>query len=232
MLRKTLVRPRMGRTGGFSLVELVVVLAVLGIAMAIGLPAFWNFVLRNQLLAATRETAVLLQKARLEAIRRSQPTVVRPDFDQNALVAFVNSDVDGAGLYPDLDLDPATEIILGKVNLPSRIRFWGPADAPPNGTDANTFPGPVATPAEAPAPPFVADLEVPGAVFLSNGSAVTEGAFRFADQEGRNFLEVRLAPRGTAHFSIRKYRASGPIAGETWYESATDADGNKTWEWR
>jgi prepilin-type N-terminal cleavage/methylation domain-containing protein len=215
---------------GFTLIELIVVLAVLGIAMAIGLPAFRGLIQRNQMLAAARETSILFQKARLESIRRSQPTVVRPDLARRELVAFVNSTRNAAGLYTNLDLDN-DELVIARAPLPGRVEFWGPGDAAPRGGDANTFPGPVATPARAPSPPFVANLAVPGAVFLSDGTAVAEGAFRFGDRQGRNFLEVRIAPRGTAHVTTRKYNPSGPNLPETWYESATGSDGRSTWEW-
>lgn len=230
MHRRNPMGSRRSRAGGFTLMELIVVIAVLGIAMTIGLPAFKNLILRNQLLAAARETSILFQKARIEAIRRSQPTVVRPDLARRELLAFVNSTRDAAGLYTNLDFD-AGEILIARAPLPGRVEFWGPADAAPRGGDANTFPGPVATPAIAPSPPFVANLAVPGAVFLSDGTAVAEGSFRFADRQGKNFLEVRLAPRGTAHVVTRKYNASGPLTGITWYEQATGSDGRTTWEW-
>lgn len=223
---------------GFTLFELLVVIAVVGILLGIAVPALLQQIGRSQLTAAARETGVLMQKARMEAIRRGVPVVVAPDAAGRALFAWVNSERNAAGLFVDLDFDQtAGEIRVGEVRLSPRVVMRGPGDAAANGEESNLFDRTPPGPAEdAPSPPFVADLPVEAAVFMPNGSVLVEGAFRFSEDAARNFLEVRVAPRGTARIVVRKYNPSGPVTGELWYESGLTAgtgpgSGRNVWEW-
>ena len=60
-------------TGGFSLTELVVVLAVAMILMAVGLPSFLRGYHTYQLSNAATQVADMLRLARYDAIRRNMP---------------------------------------------------------------------------------------------------------------------------------------------------------------
>ena len=60
---------------GFSLVELLVVLALIGILALIGMPWMLGTLHRAKLVATAREASTLMQGARLEAIKRSAPTM-------------------------------------------------------------------------------------------------------------------------------------------------------------
>jgi len=220
---------------GFTIVELLVVVAIAGMLLGIAVPALVRQIGRSQLVAAARETGVLMQRARMEAIRRGMPVIVAPDPDGRRLIAWVNSERDANGLFVDLDLDEtAGELRIGEVNLAPRIVMRGPADADVNGADSNLFEQ--STPEEAPSPPFVADLPVAAAVFMPTGAVLVDGAYRFSEESARNFLEVRVAPRGTARIVVRKYNPSGPVTGELWYESGLTAgsgpgSGRNVWEW-
>lgn len=217
-------RPR-PRAAGFTLLELLVILGVMGVLMSFGLPAFLGMINRSQLLGTTREVASLLRSARIEAVRRGLPTVVRPNAAGDGLVMFVNDERDAQGRFSNLDLD-ASEREIGHLTLPRRVV----AAAPAADNVLNTFTG------TAPSPPFAPNLTIPGAVFMPDGSALAEGAFRFADGEERNFFEVRLAPRFTGRVNVLKYDPTPPVGTVLWYESgfssgAATGSGSNTWEW-
>jgi prepilin-type N-terminal cleavage/methylation domain-containing protein len=57
---------------GFSLIELIVVMAVLAIGLAIAVPNFMEVGRRNAVKAEARELKNVLEKARMEAVKRKQ----------------------------------------------------------------------------------------------------------------------------------------------------------------
>jgi type IV fimbrial biogenesis protein FimT len=63
---------------GFTLVELMVTIAVLAILLAIGIPAFASLIASNRLTSATNELIASLQTARTEALRRNVRVTVCP----------------------------------------------------------------------------------------------------------------------------------------------------------
>ena len=61
----------MYRQTGFTLLELMVVVAIAGIMMAIGVPSFQNITTTNRIAANTNELITALNLARSEAVKRS-----------------------------------------------------------------------------------------------------------------------------------------------------------------
>jgi type IV fimbrial biogenesis protein FimT len=61
---------------GFSLLELMTAVAVLGVLLAIGVPSFTQMVRDNRVVADTNELVVALSVARSEAVRRGLPVAV------------------------------------------------------------------------------------------------------------------------------------------------------------
>lgn len=217
---------RRTRNAGFSLIEAMVVIALIGILATLGLPAFLGMINRSQLLGTTRELAALMRSARIEAVRRGVPTVVIPTAD--GFTAFVNDARDGQGRFSNLTRDAAELVEIGRLSLPRRVHVAAPA----LDNVVNTFSG------TAPTPPFAPNLPIVGAVFMPDGSALAEGAFRVADGTERNFFEIRLAPRFTGHVVVRKFDPTPPSATATiyWYEAgfssgAATGSGPNTWEW-
>jgi type IV fimbrial biogenesis protein FimT len=62
------------RTRGFTLMELMVTLALAGVVLGIGVPAFKNFAANGRLTGAANETLVALVTSRNEAVRRQTRT--------------------------------------------------------------------------------------------------------------------------------------------------------------
>lgn len=65
-----------GRSGGFTLVELMVTVAVFAIVAAIAAPAMQSMITASRLSAATGELVTALQLARSEAVRRNAPVTI------------------------------------------------------------------------------------------------------------------------------------------------------------
>ncbi len=61
---------------GFTLIELIVAIAVVGILVAVAVPSFASLVNGNRLTASVNELAAGIQSARMEAIRRNSRVVL------------------------------------------------------------------------------------------------------------------------------------------------------------
>ncbi|SHG20064.1 type IV fimbrial biogenesis protein FimT [Microbulbifer donghaiensis] len=85
------------RSPGFTLVELMMVIAILAIVIAIGVPSFTTLIKNNRLAAATNDLAGALQFARAEAVRRGSRIQVSSVSDNIANGVMVWFDKDGDG---------------------------------------------------------------------------------------------------------------------------------------
>ena len=73
---------RVRRSRGFTLIELMVTVAILAIALGIAVPNLQEFARRNRLVSTTNNLASALALARSEAVRRAtQVTVASADWD-------------------------------------------------------------------------------------------------------------------------------------------------------
>ena len=79
------------RLAGFTLVELMVTLAVLAIIAGIAVPAFNDFVDRNRVTGAANEAVGLIQLVRLEAMRRNRQ--VTADFSGSKGTLMVGDEI-------------------------------------------------------------------------------------------------------------------------------------------
>lgn len=66
---------------GFSLLEIIIVVLILGVVLAIAVPSYTAMVNGNQLVATGNELLAAVQQARIEAIRRNQRVVLCPSSD-------------------------------------------------------------------------------------------------------------------------------------------------------
>ncbi|WOX06688.1 GspH/FimT family pseudopilin [Microbulbifer pacificus] len=65
------------REAGFTLIELMIVVTILAIVMAIGIPSFTTMIKNNRLTAAVNDLAGALHFARAEAVRRGRSVQVQ-----------------------------------------------------------------------------------------------------------------------------------------------------------
>ncbi len=216
-------QPSRDTSAGFTLIELMVVSAILLIVMVIGFPALNNQIHRARMLGYVREVSVHVAQARQESIRRGVPVVVQPRFDTDDLFAYANVDLDGAfDFTPDLT-KPRGTVDYQVLVLPSpnavAVVFQGPADADPRGPDAVEG--------------LTAMTVGPNAmVFLPDGSIRDVGGIRIADRRN-NFLEVRAEPAATGRVRVLKFNPDPAWGGDPgFYEQGTDRDtGKSLWVW-
>lgn len=86
--------------GGFSLLELMITVAVLAIVLAAGVPSFQSMVQRNRVVAAANELVAAMQIARAEAVRRNRRVALCPSTNDNGcsggdwsrVMVFVDAD--------------------------------------------------------------------------------------------------------------------------------------------
>lgn len=61
---------------GFTLLELMVVLAIAGVLFAVGIPAMGNFIRNSRITSAANDVMAALHFARSEAVKRRQPVTL------------------------------------------------------------------------------------------------------------------------------------------------------------
>ena len=117
--------PRLSRTdgaGGHTLTELSAALAVIGLALAAGLPALASSLGRERLAGALRDVGRELVAARWSALATGRSTGLRFVRDAAGRLAWgVHADGDGDGLR-SADIDGGTDPLLRRGALPTPLR--------------------------------------------------------------------------------------------------------------
>lgn len=121
------------RHGGFTLVELMVTIAVAAILMAVALPSFQGVMRSNRVSTTTNQMIGALSLARMEAIRNTRGAGVCASADGSTCSAagdwtagwLVWSDVNGNGTYDGTATDTALRYVQGSDNM----TVTGPAGA-------------------------------------------------------------------------------------------------------
>ncbi len=194
------------------------VLVLLAIAFGLGVPALQNMLLRSRLQGMAQELSVLIQRARLEAIKRRAPAVVRIDPADGTAGAWGDVDGTAVGDPPDRLYNPIagelqrnTDHELSRLEARPNIGFRGPSDG---GAED-----------QAPIDGFSTDPNGDTIlVFLPTGAAEVAGAFRIGDAADLNHFEVRIEPAGTGRVELRKWsRGDG-----AW---TSRREGGEPWKW-
>lgn len=205
MRRKILSRG----TRGFSMIELLVATVVLAIAVLIGLPELRRYYVRLQMETYALDLSSSVSKVRYEAIKRGLDAVVKADYGERRLFAFIDQPVfDASGSRTDTPwvFTPGQDEGLFGVPLPKDVEFSAPAglDLVAGLTD-----------------PVGADnMEDRVAVFLRDGSVMDVGSFRLGDPRS-NFVQLAFNPQATGRVRIEKW----DCVANRWLDRADH------WEW-
>ncbi len=180
-------------SAGFTLIEGLIVVAVIGVTAALGLPALLEMMWRNKVQLAAREATLQMQEARFRAIRQGIEHGVFADFASNRFVTFQVTDPDAA-VDPT---NPASSEQLRFFELPVGIVFQGPADGAPNGADAIVGFAEHSNPALGGWVTFSPD----GAGVMADDD-ITEGGFRFAMPQRGLYFQAGVGPAATGRIRV------------------------------
>ena len=94
----------MDKESGFTLVELLVTIVVATVLLAVGVPAFKDFIKNNRVTAQTNDLVSAIQLARAEALKRGAETVVCAS---NITAKCTGKDTWADGWIVFSDIDPS-----------------------------------------------------------------------------------------------------------------------------
>lgn len=123
----------MKNRSGFTLVELMVVIAIFTILMAIALPSISRMKRGHEVSGTLREMLTILRLARIVAIEENEVTAVAVDADADTFEAFVDdggsdaTDSDGDGVPDSLNngIRDVGERIIGAPIIPESLGIDG-----------------------------------------------------------------------------------------------------------
>ena len=122
---------------GFTLLELMITVAIIAILLAIGIPSFQSAIASSQLTNQTNRIVGALQQARIEAIKRNAHVVTCTSTNGTACngtswasgwLTFQDADKDGALDTGETILavgqaSPSTTTSIGNTNVASKLRY-------------------------------------------------------------------------------------------------------------
>ena len=123
---------------GFTLLELLIALAVMAIALGMGVPAYKNMIANSQSTAAANDLMMMAQNARAQAMRTRTRVVMCPSVDgERCSGSDWSNAISGLDENRNDTID-GNETILRRVSLPQGINVEAISETPliflPNGT--------------------------------------------------------------------------------------------------
>jgi type IV fimbrial biogenesis protein FimT len=118
---------RRRRTRGFTMVELMVTIAVAAILLAVAIPSFESVINSNRLATASNEMMAALQTARMESVRRNGRTAMCLSADPQAATPACAAAASARGwiVFTDADKNatPTAAEVLRMATIPSQVRM-------------------------------------------------------------------------------------------------------------
>jgi prepilin-type N-terminal cleavage/methylation domain-containing protein len=190
---------------GFSLIELLVVLLLMGILLTFGIPSLLSMVHATKMRGIAQEISVLLRLARIDAVKTSAQAVVQIVPSTGTVPGHLQafSDRNSDGQWSD------GEPVLATFFLPTGVTFEDQAGKLDKDSVEGFSPDPLAGPSLA--------------IFQRDGAIAAIGGFRFADTYN-HYMEVHVEPQATARIEVRKYEAGSG-------KYVPNGDNGKAWTW-
>ena len=206
---------------GFTLIETIIVMAILAILALFSFPAIHTMIIRSNLEGSARQSTTFFRLARLEAIKNSTPVVVTFNLTDSTFAAFADLNIADGSPGSDLVFNPVGgapykttdyEVLPPMVLTSGKLDFGGPT-ADPAVLDGFTL---------APSGDTVL-------IFNADGTVVHAGGLRIKDTN-ENFLEIAVRPRTSGKVTLQKWHRDDGV----WYtRGRKNAPGGTTttWEW-
>lgn len=121
---RRIARPGSAKRRGFTLIELIIVMALIAIMAGLGYPTLQKQLVRIRTMTSARQITATFQRARLEAIRRNAPGVVEIDIAGRRVAADVDGITFVGLLAPSVEFGaPAGEDIVYGFGASGKANF-------------------------------------------------------------------------------------------------------------
>ena len=113
---------------GFTIIEVLMVMVVLGILATIAIPVLLNALPSLRLKSSTRDIFSLLLKAKGEAINRSESVTILFNPAGNSYSGFIDNGAGAGGIANDQIQNGGEQTLLPPILLPNNVSFDPTAD--------------------------------------------------------------------------------------------------------
>ena len=135
----------MRRQSGFTMTELVIVIAIIAVAAAVAIPSYLSWLPDIRLRSAVRDLRSDLGVAKQRAVQENGQVVVLFNTGTNQYTLFVDNGANpGAGGTPDNWNRDGDEVVLKTVPMPDDVTMYDvsfPGTGAPMGTEGVRFDG-------------------------------------------------------------------------------------------